>query len=148
MAACVRCTPSRRWPASATWRGSARRRARGACDCCTAGLWTSAGGAAFHVFGLAGLALSLVVCVAVLAAHDVALWALPVIAGTAVATFLALAMAVKVLTGRESLIYYHHEILLLTCGAAAAAAGLPVAASLDAAVLGIGAFLASGGSAA
>ena len=59
---------------------------------------------AFHVFGLAGLALSLVVCVVVLAAHDVALWALPVIAGTAVATFLALAMAVKVATGRESFV--------------------------------------------
>ena len=64
----------------------------------TARLWIG-GRRAFHVFGLAGLALSLVVCVAVLAAHDVALWALPVIAGTAVATFLALAMAVKVVTG-------------------------------------------------
>lgn len=100
---------------------------------------------AFHVLGLTGLAVSLVVCAAVLAARGVPAWALPLIASTAVATFLSLALAMKALTGRETLVYYHHEILVLAaCAAAASAAGLDVPASLDAAVLGIGAFLAFG----
>jgi prolipoprotein diacylglyceryltransferase len=100
---------------------------------------------AFHLCGVVGLVAALATCTAVLAARGVALWALPLLGATGVATFLGLALAVKVVSGRESLIYYHHEVaILLTCGAAAAAAGLPVLASLDAAVLGIGAFLACG----
>ena len=101
--------------------------------------------AAFHVFGLTGLAASVAVCAAVLAAHGEPWWALPLLAATAVATSLALALAVKALTGRETLIYYHHEILVLAaCALALGAAGLDVAAGLDAAVLGVGTFLAFG----
>lgn len=97
------------------------------------------------MFGLTGLALSIAVCSAVLAAHDQPPWALPVLVATAVATFLVLALAVKALTGRESLVYYHHEILVLAvCAAVAGAVGLDVAACLDAVVLGVGAFLAFG----
>jgi hypothetical protein len=101
--------------------------------------------AAFHVLGVTGLAASLAVCAAVLVAHEEPLWALPVIGGTGVASFVVLALAVKALTGRESLVYYHHEILVLAaCAAVTSAAGLDVAASLDAAALGVGAFLAFG----
>jgi Prolipoprotein diacylglyceryl transferase len=100
---------------------------------------------AFRLCGLVGLAAALAVCGAVLAARGVALWGLPLLGATGVATFLALALAVKAVSGRESLTYYHHEIAILaTCAIAAEAVGLRVAASLDGVVLGIGAFLACG----
>ena len=80
-----------------------------------------------------------------LAARDVEPWALAVFAATGISVFLALALAVKARTGRESLTYYHHEIAILAaCALAAELAHLPVLASLDAVVLGIGAFLALG----
>ncbi|HEU0014019.1 MAG TPA: prolipoprotein diacylglyceryl transferase family protein, partial [Longimicrobium sp.] len=47
--------------------------------------------------------------------------------------------------GREKLVYYHQEIaILLATGLAAWAMGLPVLPCLDAAALGVGAFLACG----
>jgi hypothetical protein len=100
---------------------------------------------AFRLCGLVGLAAALAVCAALLAARGIALWALPLLGATGIATFLGLALAVKILSGRESLTYYHHEVAILaSCAVAARAAGLPVLASLDAVVLGVGAFLACG----
>ena len=59
--------------------------------------------------------------------------------------FLSLAMAQKLLTGAERLVYYHHEIGVLVAAAGLLAlsghAPLPY---LDATVLGLGAFLACG----
>lgn len=64
---------------------------------------------------------------------------------TAVATFLAVAMATKILAGRELLVYYHHEIAVLTAvGLAAWASGAPVLPHLDAMALAVGAFLVFG----
>jgi len=68
-----------------------------------------------------------------------------VLIATAVATFLVLAMATKLLAGREALVYYHHEIAVLTTvGLAAWAGGAPVLAHLDAMALAVGSFLAFG----
>jgi hypothetical protein len=62
-----------------------------------------------------------------------------------VVTFLALAMATKIITGRESLIYYHHEVaILVTSAAVLSALGLPVLPYLDLTALWLGAFLTCG----
>ena len=99
----------------------------------------------FRLCGYAGLAAALGTCAVVLAARGLPAWGTAVLGVTGVATFLALAMAVKVVTGRESLTYYHHEIAILgACGLALTLAGLPVRAGLDAACLALGAFLACG----
>jgi prolipoprotein diacylglyceryltransferase len=63
----------------------------------------------------------------------------------AAVTFLATALATKVVTGTESLTFYHHAVVALaTCIAVAAIAGAPLAASLDLAAIGLGVFLAFG----
>ncbi len=63
----------------------------------------------------------------------------------AVGSFFGLALATKIVTGQESLVYYRHEILVIV-----AATGLlralqqPVLAYLDGTVLGVGLFMACG----
>lgn len=62
-----------------------------------------------------------------------------------VLTFLALAMATKIITGRESLVYYHHEVAILSTSAVLLAAfDQPVLPYLDVTALGLGVFLAFG----
>ena len=63
----------------------------------------------------------------------------------AIATFCLLAMTMKVVIGREALIYYHHEIAVLSVTAGLVAlTGAPVLDHLDATALGLGTFLAFG----
>jgi hypothetical protein len=63
----------------------------------------------------------------------------------AIATFLALVMTTKVITGEENIIYYHHEIAV-TCAAAILLwlIRVPALPYLDVTILGIGLFLAFG----
>ncbi|MGO9165356.1 MAG: prolipoprotein diacylglyceryl transferase [Candidatus Sulfotelmatobacter sp.] len=77
--------------------------------------------------------------------RDLPLWVMIAIIPAAIAIFLALVMATKIVAGEERIIYYHHEI--------AVAAGTtlflrllhqPVLPYLDITVLGIGLFLACG----
>jgi prolipoprotein diacylglyceryltransferase len=99
----------------------------------------------FQLCGATGLflATSLVVFLATHAALSLA------IAGGLLAmgavTFLALAMATKIVTGRESLIYYHHEVaILVTSAAVLSALDLPVLPYLDLTALWLGVFLTCG----
>lgn len=100
---------------------------------------------AFTTCGVAGLVLAWVLALALVARRGLPLWPMAVVALAAMATFLALATATKVVTGEERLVYYHHEVAVL----AAAALVLrlldrPVLPYLDATILGVGAFLACG----
>jgi Prolipoprotein diacylglyceryl transferase len=64
---------------------------------------------------------------------------------SAMATFLALVMATKIITGEEQIIYYHHEIaVMLVTALVVKALHKPVFPYLDLTILGIGAFLACG----
>jgi prolipoprotein diacylglyceryltransferase len=64
---------------------------------------------------------------------------------TGVATFLILAMATKIVTGHESLIYYHHEVAILTaCGLLLSVLGQPVLPYLDLTAIFLGTFLTFG----
>ncbi len=73
---------------------------------------------------------------------------MPVMAGVAlaaIAAFLAMAAAAKLVTGEEQLTYYHHEIAVL--GAAALLlrlTGRPVLPYLDVTILSVGMFLGCG----
>ena len=99
----------------------------------------------FHVCGVTGLVLGTALAMGL---AEPAGLSRAVVAGLlvmGVITFLALAMATKVLTGREALVYYHHEIAVLTSSAIGLGlAGLPVRPSLDVTALGLGVFLACG----
>ncbi len=64
---------------------------------------------------------------------------------SAMATFLALVMATKLITREEQIIYYHHEIAVMVVTALVVKAlHEPVLPYLDLTILGIGAFLACG----
>jgi hypothetical protein len=100
---------------------------------------------AFRACGYVGLAAAFALSQGlVLHAGGSALVMAAVIA-LACLVFLALAMAQKLLTGAERLVYYHHEIgVLLAAAGLLALAGRAPLAYLDATVLGLGAFLACG----
>jgi hypothetical protein len=96
---------------------------------------------AFRFWGVLGLFGAVVVA----GSRDVSLAVEGAIVLAAILTFCALAMAMKILIGREALIYYHHEIAVLSVTAALAALlGAPVLDHLDATALGLGTFLAFG----
>ncbi|HEX2049878.1 MAG TPA: prolipoprotein diacylglyceryl transferase family protein [Actinomycetota bacterium] len=101
--------------------------------------------ASFRLCGYAGVAVAVPLALSLVARRGLPLGPMVLVAAAACATFLALALAVKVVTGVETLTYYHHEIAVFAVAAALlAAAGGPIAAYLDATAAGIGAFLAFG----
>src|SRR3954447_18930561 len=67
----------------------------------------------FHVCGsvgwIAGISFALLLTVR----RGLSLWVTAVLAFAAVVTFLALNMAVKILTGEENIVYYHHEVAVV-----------------------------------
>ena len=72
-------------------------------------------------------------------------WVMTGIVGTGILTFLGLAMATKIITGEERLIYYHHEIAILATAALfLKIANQPVLHYMDITILGIGTFLVCG----
>jgi hypothetical protein len=100
---------------------------------------------AFRVCGVTGLLLG--TCLAMWLAGESGLSRAIVglLLAMGMVTFLALAMATKIITGRESLVYYHHEIAILaTAAVLLALLRLPVLAYLDVTALGLGVFLACG----
>lgn len=100
---------------------------------------------AFHLLGLTGLACAVVLCTVLMLHLRLPLWVLGLTTFTALATFLTLAMAAKVISGEERLVYYHHEVaILVTAALALWLVGQPVAAHLDVTILGVGLFLVFG----
>lgn len=99
----------------------------------------------FQFCGYTGLFLAIML-VMILVGHDgLSPWTMGGIIGTAIATFLGLVAATKIVLGEERIIYYHHEIAVV----AATALFLrllhqPVLPYLDITVLGIGLFLSCG----
>jgi prolipoprotein diacylglyceryltransferase len=99
----------------------------------------------FQACGAAGLLLG--ACLAMWLAGEEGLSRAVLCGLLAVAAivFVTLAMATKVITGRESLVYYHHEVAILACCAVVLrTCGLPVLPYLDLTALGLGVFLACG----
>ena len=99
----------------------------------------------FHLCGLTGLAFAVSLVLALVAPRSLSPWIMLGISLTAVLTFLGLTLAVKVITGKETLVYYHHEIaVMVVCGLTLWLLRQPVLAYLDTTILGIGTFLAFG----
>jgi Prolipoprotein diacylglyceryl transferase len=100
---------------------------------------------AFLVCGYTGLAAAVALALTLVGLRGLSPWVFGGIILTSMATFLALAMATKIVTGREMLIYYHHEVAVM-----AVAAGYlwllcrPMLPYLDITLLGVGTFLAFG----
>jgi prolipoprotein diacylglyceryltransferase len=100
---------------------------------------------AFKVCGYIGLTLAIFLGMALTMSRGLSLWVLAGLGLVAVFTFLSLAMATKILTGAEQLIYYHHEIAIMAVAALLLRLmGHPVLPYLDITILGIGMFLICG----
>ncbi|MFQ5524995.1 MAG: prolipoprotein diacylglyceryl transferase family protein [Thermoanaerobaculia bacterium] len=99
----------------------------------------------FQVWGYSGLGAAILLGVFLVTIQGLSFPVLGALAATACATFLALAMATKIVTGEEKLIYYHHEVaILLTTGVALRLLGQPVLPYLELTLLAVGMFLAWG----
>jgi hypothetical protein len=99
----------------------------------------------FLVCGYTGLGLAVLLASGLTLYRGLSLWVLAGAVVTACATFLALAMATKIVVGEERLIYYHHEIAILsTVTLMLWLTGQPVLAYLDVTLLGVGTFLFAG----
>lgn len=99
----------------------------------------------FHVCGVTGLVLGTSLALSLASHAGLSRWVVALLLAAGVATFLALAMATKIVLGREALVYYHHEIAILSVAALVLTAlRLPVLPYLDVTALGLGVFLASG----
>ena len=100
---------------------------------------------AFRACGIAGYLLALALA-SILAAHaGLRLGVVAVIGALAPPVFFAVAMATKIVTGEERIVYYHHEIAFLAAAALLLGGmGEPRLPYLDVAALGLGGFLASG----
>jgi hypothetical protein len=100
---------------------------------------------AFRVCGCIGLALAILMALALIVYRNLAPWVMAVLVVSAVVTFLTLVMATKIITGEERIIYYHHEIAVVIVAALLLKLlGQPVLPYLDVTTLGIGAFLVCG----
>ncbi|MCI0397887.1 MAG: prolipoprotein diacylglyceryl transferase [Chloroflexi bacterium] len=100
---------------------------------------------AFLIFGYVGLALAVLVSMLLVMFQGLSIWIMLAIVVTAVATFLALVMLTKIITGEEYIVCYHQQIAvtLVTAGLL----GLlhqPILPYLDATMLGVGLFIACG----
>ncbi len=99
----------------------------------------------FKVWGYSGLASAILLGIFLVAIQDLSFGILAVLTATSCATFLALAMATKIVTGEEKLIYYHHEVaILLAAGVVLRILGQPVLPYLELTLLAVGMFLAWG----
>ena len=102
-------------------------------------------GPAFKTCGYVGLGVSVFSVVALAIELGLSPWFMGGIAGSAVLTFLALAMATKMVTGEENLTYYHHGIaVMLVATLLLRVLRQPVLPYLDLTMIGTGLFLACG----
>ncbi len=100
---------------------------------------------AFRVCGYVGLALAILLTMALVVHRGRSPWIMAALVLASVSTFLGLAMATKVLTGEESLTYYHHQIAVMTVTAFLLwLLCQPILPYLDVTILGVGLFLACG----
>lgn len=99
----------------------------------------------FQVCGAVGLVVATTL-VSVLTWHlRLPPWIVPCLLASGLATAFVLAMATKVVTGQETLVFYHHEIAILATSALQLQAlGAPVLRVLDLNALWLGAFLVFG----
>jgi hypothetical protein len=99
----------------------------------------------FHVCGLTGLGLAVALTSALVLHLALSLPTLALLLASSVAAFVGLAIAVKVATGIETLIYYYHELTVVAAAAAVLKLmGQPLPAYLDITILGLGTFLFCG----
>jgi len=102
-------------------------------------LWPS-----FQVCGYTGLVFAIALGLFV-GKSGLSLWVITVITLAAMATFLILAFATKIITGEEQLIYYHQEIAIVMVSAVVARLlHRPALPYMDITILGVGTFLAFG----
>lgn len=100
---------------------------------------------AFQVCGYTGLALAILLAMSLVTSLGLSPLVMAAIILSAVLTFLGLAMATKIVTGEENLVYYHHEIAVVTVTAVLLwLLRQPILPYLDATILGVGLFLACG----
>jgi len=100
---------------------------------------------AFQVCGYAGLLFGFVQSLVLIRCLHLSQLVLLGITGVVILTFYGLAMATKILTGKEQIIYYHQEIAVLAMIALfLCLTHEPILSYLDVAILGIGLFLAFG----
>ena len=100
---------------------------------------------AFQVCGYTGLGLAVVLAMTLVAQRGLSPWVMGALILAAMGTFLSLALATKILSGGENLVYYHHEIavILVTTGLLWLLRQ-PVLPYLDITILGVGMFLVCG----
>lgn len=100
---------------------------------------------AFKVCGYTGLALAIVLSLTLVKRLDLSLLVIAGILMVAVLTFLAVAMATKIIVGEERLIFYHDFIAVVAVTSVLLwLLGQPILPYLDVTVLGVGTFLACG----
>jgi prolipoprotein diacylglyceryltransferase len=100
---------------------------------------------AFQVCGYTGLVLAVLLSMILAIYRGLSPLIMGGVIGTAMLTFLGLAMATKIITGEEQLIYYHHEIAIMIMAAIfLKLLNQPLLLYLDITILGIGIFLACG----
>jgi Prolipoprotein diacylglyceryl transferase len=100
---------------------------------------------AFLVCGYTGLVFAIGLGAILVVKSGLSLWIISAIAVAAMATFLVLAFATKIITGEEQLIYYHHEIaIMLVSALVATLLHRPALSYMDVTILGVGTFLAFG----
>lgn len=100
---------------------------------------------AYQVCGSIGFTLAVLQCVFLVLYAELSFGVLTGIMGISILTFLGLAMATKIITSEEQLIYYHHEIaIIIMVTIVLKITNQPVLYYLDITILGIGTFLILG----
>jgi Prolipoprotein diacylglyceryl transferase len=99
----------------------------------------------YQVCGYTGYALAVLLGILLTVNQGLLLWVLAGMTLTTALIFFGLALATKIITGEEQLIYYHHEIAIMAAVALLVwILGQPVLPYLDVTILGIGLFLVFG----
>lgn len=100
---------------------------------------------AFLVCGYVGLASAILLGMVLVIDQGLSPWVMAAVILAAVLAFLGLAMATKIITGEEQLIYYHHQIAVTVASAFLLwLLRQPVLPYLDVTLLGVGVFLVCG----
>jgi hypothetical protein len=101
--------------------------------------------AAFQLCGCAGLLFAIALTASLVLSQGLSPKILAAIIGTAVSTFIFVALLTKIIVGDERLVYYHHEIAVMgSISLLLWALHQPILPYLDLTLLGVGTFLAFG----
>jgi len=99
----------------------------------------------FRLFGWLGFVAAFVLCLGLTVHQRGSLWGLLSISAASIVSFFALALATKVITGIERLVYLRHHLAAVAATAAVVHVGhWPALSSLDLVTIGLGVFLALG----